>query len=328
MYERAIRWLITGRSPFTAASFFLMFCIVALLTCALVSASQMIKAAVLSTPLKSTSISQWPRDLGYKRTELYPLSLETSGCPLIEVDISGVKVSLMLDSGTSRGFVITNNAPTIPHRTEDHHEELNADGSHRGESLGIRVEAMSVLGQVFKNVGGSLADWQMFSSEPFDGSVGLDFFLDRRLTLDYRSRMVGTTIDPLPEKLDANRYITADLIDPPKSQGHILYARARVNRREAIVYFDTGYNVSFIEPSFTEGLARIERPGKFKVFRKAVPMELDGQRFILDELREDPISRGTGFDQPIALVLGSDILSRFIVTIDIRVKRLILALAE
>jgi hypothetical protein len=244
------------------------------------------------------------------------------------VDVSGIKLPLMLDSGTARGFVITNQAPSIPHRVEERIEELNADGSHRGESFRIRVETVSVLGEVFKNVAGSLSDWQMFSSEPFNGTVGLDFFLDRRLTLDYQSRRVGVTASPLPEKLDRKRYLSADLVEPPKSQGHILYARARVNGREAIVYFDTGYNVSFIDPAFAEGLPRVERPGKFKAFRERVPMELGGHTFILDDLRESQVRRGTGFDLPVALALGSDVLSRFIVTIDMRVKKLILAVAE
>jgi hypothetical protein len=168
----------------------------------------------------------------------------------------------------------------------------------------------------------------MFSSEPFNGTVGLDFFLNRRLTLDYRSRRVGVTASPLPEKLDRKRYLSVGLVEPPKSQGHILYARARVNGREAIVYFDTGYNVSFIDPAFAEGLARVERPGKFKAFCERVPMELGGHTFILDDLRESRVRRGAGFDLPVALALGSDVLSRFIVTIDIRVKKLILAVAE
>ena len=106
-----------------------------------------------------------------------------------------------------------------------------------------------------------------------------------------------------------------------------IYARARVNGREAIVYFDTGYNVSFIDPEFAKSLARIERPGKFTVFRERVPLELGAHRFILDELRESPIRRGSGFDLPVALALGSDVLSHFVVTIDIRAKKLILALA-
>jgi hypothetical protein len=246
----------------------------------------------------------------------------------VDVDVSGVKVPMTLDTGNARGILITTSAPPIPHDVEERGEELNADGSYRGESVGIRFETVSVLGKVFKNVAGRLSDWRMFSSDPFNGAVGLDFFLDRRLTLDYRSRRVGVTALPLPEKLDQKIYLSIDLIKPPESHGHNLYARARVNGREAIVYFDTGYSVSFIDPAFAEGLARIERPGKFSVFRERVPMELGGHKLILDDLRESPVRRGPGFELPVALALGSDILSHFIVTIDIRSMKLILAVAE
>jgi hypothetical protein len=231
---------------------------------------------VVSTTLEATLFPQWSQDLGYQKTQLYPLILSALGCPLIDVELFGVKVSLPLDSGTARGLVITNNAPAISHRVQERNEELNPDGSHRGESLSIRLETVSVLGEVFKNVAGSLSDWRMFSSEPFNGTVGLDFFLDRRLTLDYRSRKVGVTASCLPEKLDRKRYLFADLIEPPKSQGHVLYVRARVNGREAIVYFDTGHSISFIDPDFAQGLARVERSGEFKVFREGIPLELGG----------------------------------------------------
>ncbi len=310
-----------------------IFAAVAALSCAALgfescAAGQTIKATVVSTPLKPTSLPRWSRDLRYRKNELYPLTLAAAGCPFVDVDVSGVKVPLMLDTGTARGFVITNHAPSIPHQVEEHSEETNADGSHRGESLGIRVERVSVLGKIFTNVGGTIADWRMYSSEPFNGTVGLDFFLDRRVTLDYRSGRAGATSSILPARLDRKRYLSVDLVEPPRSQGHILYARARVNQREAIVYLDTGYNVSFIDPGFGEGLERVERPGKFKVFRRAVPMELGGRTIILDDLRESPILRGRGFDPPVALLLGSDVLSRFIVTIDIRARRLILGVAE
>jgi hypothetical protein len=61
---------------------------------------------------------------------------------------------------------------------------------------------------------------------------------------------------------------------------------------------------------------------------KERPMELGGSTLILDDLRESPIRRGTGFDLPVALTLGGDVLSRFIVTIDIRARKLVLALVE
>jgi hypothetical protein len=335
MLKKTARRFLSVRSgsaaAWTSADFILfsvLFSIAAVLSCASFAADQMIKASVVSTSLESTSFRRWSQDLGYRESQLYPLTLGASGCPFVEVDVSGIKLPLMLDSGTARGFVITNKAPSIPHRVEERIEELNADGSHRGQSFRIHVETASVLGEVFKNVAGGLSDWQMFSSEPFNGTVGLDFFLDRRLTLDYRSLRVGVTAAPLPEKLDRKRYLSVDLVKPPKSQGHILYVRARVNGHEAIVYFDTGYSVSFIDPAFAEGLARVERPGKFKVFRERVPMELGGHTFIFDDLRESEIRRGTDFDLPVALELGSDVLSRFIVTIDIRVPKLILAVAK
>jgi len=308
--------------------FLVLTSVAIVLSCAPSAAGQTVKAAVVSTTLEATTFPQWSEDLGYRRSQLYPLTLNVLGIPFVEADVSGVKLLLMLDSGTARGLMITNNAPPVPHRVEEHMEELNADGSHRGESFRIRIERMSVLGKVFRNVAGSLSDWRMFSSEPFNGTVGLDFFLDRRLTLDYRSRKVGVSPSPVPEKLDYKRYVSIDLIAPPTSQGNILYARAKVNGREAIVYFDTGYNVSFIDPDFAEGLARVERSGKFKGFRERVPLELGGRAFILDELRESPVRRGTGFDLPVALALGSDVLSHFIVTIDLRAKKLILGVPK
>lgn len=293
----------------SATSVSVWFAAAIIVSCALPAAGQTIKATVVSTTLRTTSFSRWWRDLGYQGTEVYPLSLAPSGCPNVEVAISGVTVPAMLDTGTARGFMITNAAPPIPHTVEGGGKELNADGSHRGDSIRIRVETMSVLGRVFKNVAGSLSDWQLYSSAPFDGTLGLDFFLDRRLTLDYRSLKVGVTASALSKKLDQRRYLFLDLIEPPNSQGHVLYARAKVGQRDVIVYFDTGYNVSFIDPEFAEAFARIERPGKFRVFRENVPLDLGAHKFILNELRESPIRRGSGFDLPVALTLGSDFLS-------------------
>ncbi len=234
----------------------------------------------------------------------------------------------MLDPGTARGFVVTNSAPSIPHQVLRREEQLNPDGSYRGESYLIRVETLSVLGEAFKNVEGSLADWRTFSSEPFNGTVGLDFFLNRRLTLDYRSRRVAAASSPLPKHLDPSRYVSLALLAPPRTQGHVLYVRAKVNGREAIVYLDMGYNVSFISPDFSARLPRVDHAGKFTVFREDVPVELGGQKFVLNDLREAPINRGGGFSLPVALELGSDVLSHFVITIDLRSKSLILARAE
>jgi len=329
MFEEAGSGLHRARPASTAWSL-LSLSVVIVLGSASAANAQTTKASVASTSLGATGFPRWAEELGYGKAQIYPLTFDPTGCPFVDVDIAGVRVSVLLDSGTSSGFSITNNASPIPHRVEAREEALNADGSHRGVTYRIRVETMSVLGEVFKNALGELSDWHMYSSVPFDGTVGLDFFLNRRLTLDYRSKKVGTTSQPLPDKLDPKRYLSLDLVDPPPklSQGHILYVRGRVNGRDAIIYLDTGTNVSFIDPAFAEGLTRVERAGKFKVFREHVPIELGGHTLTLDDLRESEVRRGPGFDPPVALLVGSDVLSRFIITIDLRAKKLIFAAAN
>jgi hypothetical protein len=300
-----------------------------IVSCTPIARCQTIKASVVSTTVEGTTLKQWLKDLGYDRKQVYRLNLTPLGCPLIEVDVSGTKLPLMLDSGTAHGFVVTNYAPPVPLHVETGTEELNADGSHRGESFQIAVDSISVLGKAFENVSGRLSDWRMFSSEPFNGTVGLDFFLDRRFTLDYKSGRVGLSTLPLPEKLDRRRYAYLDLIDVSKSQGNVLYARGSMGGRDVLVYFDTGYNVSFIDPQVAGDFARVARPGmKFSVFREGVSLQLGGHTFVLNELREDAIKRGAGFELPVALVLGSDVLSQFILTIDVRAKKLVIAMEK
>jgi hypothetical protein len=236
---------------------------------------------------------------------------------------------VMLDSGTAHGFVVTDHAPPVPHRIKQRLEELNADGSHRGESFQIAVDRMTVLGKVFEKTSGGLSDWRMFSSEPFNGTVGLDFFLDRRFTLDYKFAKVAVSASPLPEKLDHKRYAYLDLIDAPRSQGNVLYARGRLSGHDVLVYFDTGYNVSFIDPQYAGDFARIVRAGgRFSVFREGVPLQLGGHTFVLNELREDAVKRGAGFELPVALVLGSDVLSGLITTVDVRARKLVIAMEK
>ncbi len=279
------------------------------------------RASVRTAPLAAIAPGSWTGDLGYRKAEIRALSLSPStGCPLVEVGIGGVRLSLLLDTGTARGFMITDQAPRVPYRAGRRVRELNADGSPRGESRAIRVDSMDVLGARFLAVEGTLTDWRLYSSVPFAGTVGLDFFRDRRLTLDYRTRRVAVSDAPLPDSLDRTRYLVLDLVAPPGGQGHILYVRAVVNGRPALVYLDTGYSASWVDPAFARGQGR-------GAVRRGVPVVLAGRAFVLDDLREHAIERGPGLDLPVGLVLGSDLLSRFVVTIDLRARKLVLAFA-
>jgi hypothetical protein len=101
--------------------------------------------------------------------------------------------------------------------------------------------------------------------------------------------------------------------------------RGIVNGRRAIVHLDTGYSASWIDSAFALDLPRTEWPSVSYPVRRGVPLDLGGSTFVLDGLREQAIQRGPGLDSPVALSLGSDFLSRFVLTIDLRAKKLVLA---
>lgn len=305
-----------------ALSFALLLSIV---SCVPKKPAQM-KTSIYASPLKIVSRSEWRKKFGYQESEVHSLYISPLiGCPFIKADVSGTQTRLMFDTGTSRGFMITNQAPSIPYTVIRHGEELNADGSHRGQSDSIHIDSINVLGKRFKDVTGTYADWRMFSSAPFEGTLGLDFFLDRRITLDYLSGNIAVSTKPLPDITNGGQYLVLDLVDAPEQHGHNLYACAVVNGRKAIVYFDTGYSHSWIDPGFVNHLTATETTGRYRVLRQKVPVELGGQLILLSDVREGPIRRGPGFDLPVALALGSDFLTNFIVTIDLRSKKFILA---
>ncbi len=111
--------------------YLLLTSVAIVLSCMPSATGQATKAKLVSTTLETTTFQQWSGELGYDRNQLYPFTLAASGCPFVEVDVAGVKLLLMLDTGTARGFVLTNNAPPVPYRIEERTEELNADGPAR-----------------------------------------------------------------------------------------------------------------------------------------------------------------------------------------------------
>jgi len=181
------------------------------------------RTSLRSASLEVIAKGQWPRDLGYRASELHAITLAApTGTPLVQVKVAGARMELLLDTGTARGFMLTDRAPSVRCRVVKRVVERDASGRPRGESEAIRVDSLEVLGTTFADVEGTRSDWRMFSSAPFAGTVGLDYFKERRLTLDYASLTAAVSDAPLPDSLDPKHYLVLDLLDPPEGQGHIL----------------------------------------------------------------------------------------------------------
>jgi hypothetical protein len=81
MFRKTPSWLPPGRSTFGPFSL-LGFTIVVVLSGALLATAQTIKGAVASTSLETTLFPQWAQDLCYRKSQIYPMTLSSIGCPL------------------------------------------------------------------------------------------------------------------------------------------------------------------------------------------------------------------------------------------------------
>jgi len=278
---------------------------------------------------------KWAKDLTYQPAELHPITLSSLGTPEVIIKVNGSPLTVLFDTGNSGQMSLTTAVENaVKFRTLSQGEELNPDGSHRGWSKVIELPEVDILGTIYKNHTASLIDWRMASDASYNGQVGLNYFLSRRVTLDYRNRLIAVSDTPVPADIVSNPdYAVVPLLKAPKQQGEIVYVEGEVNGRKQVIYLDTGTTPSCVSPASASGSesykTRYHDFYKSDNKYKSIEVKIGRLAFpVKDIFESNEIRRGTDFSYPVGLVLGSDQLKNLILTIDKIGNRLILRIAE
>lgn len=269
----------------------------------------------------------WTAELNYQAAEIHPLSLNWVHEPLVPVKIDGVEFQVVFDTGCSKGFSLTNavedkiNCPVTGTATE-----YNADGSYRGKSKIIKIKEVEIFGEFYRDITTTLADWKMYGSVKFNGLLGLKYFRNKRVTLDYKNKKLAISERPvLPGSLDTRKYLVLPLLAPPVRHGDLVYFKGEVNGQKSVIYLDTGSSRSFVDVRVLKEheLPKEEIPER-KRKSKLVKLKIAGYPFEFNNIRIKKIERGTNFDLPVRFKIGADILKNFSITIDKIDQRLII----
>jgi hypothetical protein len=182
-------------------------------------------------------------------------------------------------------------------------EELNRDGSHRGWSRRVSVDAFSVFGEEYKNVETTLSDWSLYSSSPFNGSVGLEYFASKVVTLDYAGRRFALSNHPVDYAGLQGSYTVLPLYhSTSKGQETLLFFEAELEGKPVMVYVDTGKNYSYI---YDEGSAYsiASKPGGFC----DVSLTIGGHEIKLhDVAKANDMAQAQGLPHTTMIELNSD----------------------
>lgn len=269
----------------------------------------------------------WIKDLGYDESNIHKLSFDRIGdrsCPEIPVKVGNNEYKLGFDTGCGTGIFFTNVIEDkIDYTFLSKAEELKRDGTHRGWTERVKVSEINVFGDKYKNVETKISDWSMFSSQKFNGTIGLAYFKSKVITLDYAGHRIAVGSNPIDyTKLNSEKYVVLPLHKTTKTgQQDLPFFEAEYNNKPVIVYLDTGKNHSYLyNPDCKKSIG--EKPTKFL----KAPLKIGSIELILDDISEvNDLAQADGLPYPTMVELNSDQIWKcnLLVTIDLIEQKII-----
>lgn len=256
--------------------------------------------------------ADWIAGPGYDANEVYPLTMSPTGCPQVGVRLNGEPLQLVFDFGCGKGFQATTAVQDRLHcQVLESTHTYHADGSIRGTVQRIRVDSLEVCGMQYKDQEGTLSDWRIFSSLPYEGLIGLEYFAGHRFTLDYRRGKLGVTTKPFPLTLrESSAYSVVEMPEPPGWHKYGVYTPGKVNGVECMIHIDTGSSHTTIDPVV------LTDPEHGSKRLTEVPVSIGGVEFRIKDFRVGQIKHPSEYTRPIRMGLGSDFLKHLVITVD------------
>lgn len=287
---------------------------------------------LLSSCSKNDSLNQinWLDDLEYTKSEIYDITFSKNGIPQIPIKINDNEFDIQFDTGNSGDLLLTTTIESkIKYKLIKNDKTYNGDGSYRGDIKRIQIDKLAVFNETYNNISGAIGDWKIYSGNKFNGNIGLNYFIDKRVTLDYKSKKIAISSKKISNSDFIDKgYSIVPLIKPTREFGELLFVEGIVNGKKTIVYLDTGIMPSHVDQNIASGLDFIvdkkSKYGDFNKQYKNLKITIGDFSFETDQIYEHNINMNTNFEEPIGIVLGSDILKNFILTIDKQENRLIL----
>lgn len=265
----------------------------------------------------------WVQRLKYMPNEIHPIKLALNNIPLVTVKINETPIEIFFDTGNSHGLGLTTDIEgKIVYKVIKTIRSTWPDGTYRGESRIITISSLDVFGDVHKNVEVVLSDWKMYSSLRFNGMLGLKYFRNKRVTLDYKNKKIAVSENPLFNTALQNSHdVIVAPLNPPERHRDLIYLIGKVNGQETVIYLDTGSSASFIDPRMLDknDIIRENRQS----ITKDIKFSINSFDFVVSRMRVKELRRGMNFKYPVHARLGSDVLKDFLITIDKITNRII-----
>ncbi len=254
--------------------------------------------------------------LYYKNYKIYPIITQNIfGIPEIEVKIGKREFPLYFDFGNKDNICITTElTDKIKYTIIDTGKTYNPDGSFRDKIFKIIIPYLKVFNNKYVNEKGVLANWKTFSTEPFNGLIGLKYLDGKSFTLNYQQKELLVSSESILENIDSNN---AEIINLNTYKYHPfgIHFEGKINNEKVIIYFDTGKSQTTLNRDlFPQNKIKSDKSGSF--YKGTAELFFNKLEVKIEYPRVKTIHRNLKSDLKIGAEVGIDLLKYFILSID------------
>jgi hypothetical protein len=250
----------------------------------------------------------WERVLGYSAGEIHAIEIGDFGYPYVPVEIGDDTVTLAFDTGNMVGVSVNEELfDRLGLATVETWDRVTSAGEPIATLRIGQSRRVSALGRDL----GPVPIYELDDAR-LPGLLGPRFLTGGRFTLDYVSRRIAVSDAALPDTLPGFRALPL-----VRSERHpaLVLVRGTVEGRGVLMQLDTGKSRTVVNPTLAAelGLERGERGVRI------ARLGIGDLSFEVPSAKEvDQSALDPELAEPILAGIGSDILSRFVWTVDYR----------
>lgn len=262
--------------------------------------------AVVPVATVAAQAPWWRDSLGYTHTQLFQIRVADGGFPYVPVQIDGTELWLLFDTGNMAGLTLETREYerlSLPAIRTIRRRDSNGDlvGEFRvGRAGGVRALGHTASDVVVRE----------FRHPRLAGLFGPDDLPGSRFTLDYHAATIAVT--------DAALGLPAgpDAMPMVRSARHprLILVEGEFRGEQVLIELDTGKSRTVIDPAWAARLGLTV--GETDTVAVGI-LHIGDAAF--DVRNAKPVGLGAidpSLPAPLGLSLGSDTLSRFVLTVD------------
>lgn len=260
------------------------------------------------------AIQRWQERYNYSSKEVYTMEIDEYGLPHINIKINNEELSMVFDTGNLKGMYIElDKARQLRLPRIDNWDGSDYQEDASGKYSVFHASSINAFGKTWTN-----QRIYELKQDRYDGSIGPFFITKERFTLDYKNRLIGAGSSK--NNIDKRNSSILQIIKSNKYKD-IIVVKGKINGYEGLIQINTGKSNTSIDSRLVNELNLTSTNQGYVIDS----ITLGNYEFSVPNASEINLKAlDNGFDEPVLLCVGSDILSRVVITIDYKTNEVIL----